>query len=100
MFATKLPTALLLPLGLAKLACRNSICLSQPSCSTRRVRNRHFPVRASGQDLNDQHTTLVTDWALPERTAGEFFIALAIILSGFDGRWFGLKHAQQFSTVF
>ena len=43
---------------------------------------------ASRQDLNHQHATLVTDWALPQRRADEFFITLTIILSSFEGRWF------------
>jgi hypothetical protein len=75
--------ALLLLLGLAKLARRNWICLRQPSYSSGRIRNRRFSVRASRQDLNHQHAALVTDRALPERTAGEFFIAFAIVLGGF-----------------
>src|SRR6516162_4968891 len=95
MFATRCPAALLLSLGLAKVARRNSICLRQPSSSSRHIRNRRFPVRASRQDRN-QHATLVTDRALPERTAGEFLIAFAIILGGFRGRRFARRHAQQF----
>ena len=51
---------------------------------------------ASRQDLNYKHATLVTDRALPERTAGEFFIAFAIILGGLRGRRFARPHAQQF----
>jgi hypothetical protein len=86
MFATRGPAALLLSLGLAKLGRRNSICLRQPPCSSRGIRNRRFPLRASRQDLNHQHAALVTDRTLPERTAREFFIAFAIILGGFRGR--------------
>jgi hypothetical protein len=46
--------AVLLLLGLAKLARRNWICLClrQPSYSSGRIRNRRFSVRASRQDLN------------------------------------------------
>jgi hypothetical protein len=37
--------------------------------------------------------------ALPQRGAGKFFIALTIVLDGFQGWWFGPWHAQEFSTV-
>src|SRR5215470_10217291 len=99
MFATRHVAALLLSLGLAKLVRRNSIYLRQPSCSSRRIRNCHFPVRASRQDLNHYHATLMTDRALPERTAGECFIAFAIVLRGFGGRRLARRHAQSFSAV-
>jgi hypothetical protein len=35
------------------------------------------------QDLDHEHATLVTDWAFPQRRAGEFFIALGIARAGF-----------------
>jgi hypothetical protein len=41
----------------------------------------------------------VTDWALPQRTAGEFFIALTIILSTVQRRRFPRRHVQKLSTV-
>src|SRR5258708_1049940 len=54
---------------------------------------------ASRQDLNHKHATLVTDLALPQRRADEFFITLTIILSTFEGRWFRRRHVQKLSTV-
>jgi hypothetical protein len=38
---------------------------------------------ASRQGLDHEHATLVTERAFPQRRAGEFFIALGIILAGF-----------------
>jgi hypothetical protein len=43
---------------------------------------------ASRQDLDHQHATLVTGWALPERRSDEFLITLTKILSAFEGRRF------------
>jgi hypothetical protein len=54
---------------------------------------------ASRQDLNREHATLVTDWALPQLRADEFFITLTIILGTFEGRWFRRLHVQKLSTV-
>src|SRR5260370_38483272 len=54
---------------------------------------------ASRQDLNREHATLVTDWALPQLRADEFFITLTIILGTFEGRWFPRLHVQKLSTV-
>jgi hypothetical protein len=67
---------------------------------TRYPLDRHLPLWVPRHDLDDQHTPLVTDWALAQRRAGEFFIALPVILDGFDGRWLELRHAQQFSAVY
>ena len=39
----------------------------------------------SRQDLGHQHAALAADWALPQRRAGEFFIAFTIVLGGFQG---------------
>src|SRR5271166_5290557 len=50
------------------------------------ILNRHLPGWTSRQDLGYQHPALTTDWALPQRRAGEFFIALTIVLGGFRGR--------------
>src|SRR6476619_4376191 len=47
---------------------------------------RHLPWWTSRQDFGYQHPALETDWALPHRRAGEFFIALTIVLGGFQGR--------------
>jgi hypothetical protein len=44
------------------------------------ILNRHLPGWTSRQDLGYQHPALATDWALPQRRAGEFFIALTIVL--------------------
>src|SRR5260370_8353461 len=54
---------------------------------------------ASRQDLVHQHATLVAGWALPQRSADEFLIALTIILSRFEVRWFWRRHVQKLSTV-
>jgi len=50
------------------------------------ILNRHLPGWTSRPDLGYQHPALATDWALPQRRAGEFFIALTIVLGGFQGR--------------
>jgi hypothetical protein len=42
---------------------------------------------------------LVTDWALPQRSADEFLITLTIILNRFEVRWFWRRHVQKLSTV-
>src|SRR5580704_5921711 len=65
----------------------------------RSIRDRPFPMRAWRQDLNHQHATLVTDWALPQRRVDEFFITLTIILSTFGTRRFWRWHVQKLSTV-
>ena len=54
---------------------------------------------ASREDLNREHATLVTDWALPQLRADEFFITLTIILSTFGTRRFWRWHVQKLSTV-
>src|SRR5271157_5334734 len=56
------------------------------------ILNRHLPGWTSRQDLGYQHPALATDWTLPQRRAGEFFIALTIVLGGFQGRGFGRWH--------
>src|SRR5580700_587895 len=57
-----------------------------------------MPVRTSRQDLDHEHATLVTDWAFPQRRAGEFFIALGKVSAGFRSRWSVSWHAQQLSA--
>ena len=56
---------------------------------------------ASRQDLDHKHSTFVTDWALPQRSADEFLITLTKILSRFEVRWFWRwrRHVQKLSTV-
>ena len=49
---------------------------------------------ASRQDLDHQHVTLMTGWALPERRSDEFLVTLTKILSAFEGRRFWRRHVQ------
>ena len=51
------------------------------------------------QDLNHHHATLMTDWALPQRRAGEFFIAVPIVLGGAPERYVAGCHAQKLAAA-
>jgi len=77
-------TILLPSLGSGKHVRYSWIWIPNQSSPSRGILDRRkMPVWASRQDLDHEHAALVTDWAFPQRSAGEFFIALMIILAGF-----------------
>lgn len=49
------------------------------------------------QDLNDEHLSLVTDWALRQRTPGELLVPLSIVLVEVTA-WLAGWHLQQLTA--